>query len=271
MELELAGKRALVTGSSQGIGAGVAEALAQEGVIVAVHGRNADRAAATAERITASGGRAEIVIGDLADEVECNRVAAEAVEKLGGVDILVNNAGGGKNSPANPSWFEVPWSDWIATFEQNVGSTVRLCHTLAPPMKDRGWGRIINFGTAIVGAVIPEIPDYAATKAAVGHVTVSLSRALARTGVTVNTITPGMIRTPVVEQWFSVLGEQNDWGDSFEAVEKMAVGRLFDISTTSIGRVDDIAGVVLLLASEHGSYITGANFRIDGGFTRYPN
>jgi 3-oxoacyl-[acyl-carrier protein] reductase len=271
MDLGLEGKRALVTCSSSGIGIGIAEMLAEEGAVVVVHGRDEARTRDTKEKIAAAGGKVEMVTGDLADPTDCNRVAAEVQEMLGGVDILVNNAGGGKNSRNNPAWFDVPWDDWTATYEQNVGHTVRLVHAYVPGMKERGWGRIINLGSAAASTALAEIPDYAAAKAAITNLTVSLSRALAHTGITVNTITPGMIRTPVMEDWFAAMGEQYGWGDTFEDVEKHAVSELFDLSVSFVGRVSDIAGTVCMLSSEYGRYITGANIRIDGGFARHPN
>jgi 3-oxoacyl-[acyl-carrier protein] reductase len=271
VELDLTDKRALVTGSSSGIGIGVAELLADEGAIVVVHGRDERRTADTAQRIAAAGGRVEMVLGDLAVPESCARVAAAVQSKLGGLDILVNNAGGGKNSRNNPSWFEVPWEDWPATYEQNVGASVRLIHSFVPGMMDRGWGRVINLSSAAATTALAEIPDYAAAKAAISNLTVSLSRAHAQTGVTANTITPGMIRTPVMEDWFKAMGEQYGWGDTFEEVERHAVSELFNLPVNFVGRPADIAGTVCLLASSYGRYITGANIRIDGGFARYPN
>jgi NAD(P)-dependent dehydrogenase (short-subunit alcohol dehydrogenase family) len=271
LELDLKDKRALVTGSSSGIGIGVAELLAEEGAIVVVHGRDEPRTRATAETIAKAGGRVEVVLGDLAEPSETTRIGKEIDEKLGGLDILVNNAGGGKNSRNNPEWFEVPWEDWPATYEQNVGASVRLIHAFVPGMKERGWGRVINLGSAGATTAMAQIPDYTAAKAAISQLTVSLSRALARTGITVNTITPGMIRTPVMEDWFAALGEQNNWGDTFEDVEQHMAGDVFDLSINGVGRVSDIAGMVALLCSPYGGYITGANMRIDGGFAKYPN
>ena len=271
MDLELEGKRALVTGSSSGIGIGVAEMLAEEGCIVVVHGRDEARTRDTAERIAAAGGKVEMVLGDLADPAICADVVQQVERAVGGIDILVNNAGGGKNSRNNPAWFDVPWDDWTATYEQNVGASVRLIHAFVPGMKAQGWGRIINFSSAAATTALAEIPDYAAAKAAMIYLTVSVSRALSNTGITANTITPGMIRTPVMEDWFKVLGEQNGWGETFEEVEKFAVTEMIPLPAGFVGEPSDIAATICLLASHYGRYITGANIRIDGGFARHPN
>jgi NAD(P)-dependent dehydrogenase (short-subunit alcohol dehydrogenase family) len=271
VELDLKEKRALVTGSSSGIGIGIAEMLAAEGAVVAVHGRDERRTHEVAQRIAEAGGRVEITLGDLADPATCADVVGMVQDALGGVDILVNNAGGGKNSRNNPKWFDVPWEDWPATYEQNVGAAVRLVHAFVPGMVERGWGRVVNLSSAAATTALAEIPDYAAAKAAIANLTVSLSRALAQTNVTVNAITPGMIRTPVMEDWFEAMGEQYGWGETFEEVEKHAVKELFDLPVNFVGRPSDIAATVCLLASSYGRYITGANIRIDGGLARHPN
>ena len=139
MDLQLKGLKALVTGSSSGIGAGIAAVLAREGCRVVVHGRDAARTRAVAERITGSGAEAWFVVGDLATPEGSAAVADEVQRLTGGVDILVNNAGG-KTAAGNPAWFDVPWSDWLGTYEQNVGAAVRLAHAFAPACRRAASG-----------------------------------------------------------------------------------------------------------------------------------
>ena len=170
---------------------------------------------------------------------------------------------GGKKSAVD-SWFEMSWGDWLANYEQNVGSSVRLIHGFVPAMIEQGWGRIINTASVAASTALAEIPNYGAAKAAITNLTVSLSRALAGTGITVNTITPGIIRTPVVDGWFAAMGEQYGWGQSFEEIEPH-MAELFDTSVKAVGRPSDIAAAVCLLASQQGGN-TGANIRIEGGF-----
>jgi len=165
MDLQLRGVRVLVTGSSSGIGAGIARVLAAEGAVVAVHGRDATRAAAVAAEVRSAGGNAVVVLGDLASEEGTSSVADAVDAALGGIDVLVNNAGG-KTSPGNPAWFEIPWTDWVGTYEQNIGAAVRLIHRFVPGMCERGWGRVIQIGSA--SATQPEagLGEYQAAKAA---------------------------------------------------------------------------------------------------------
>src|SRR5688572_914127 len=148
LDLKLTDKRALVTGSSSGIGEAIARALARQGARVVVHGRNRERAERVAESIWADGGKAWVALADLAQPDAARALARGAIEALGGVDILINNAGGADEGMK--AWLETEPTQWQATFEQNIFSTVRLIRELAPQMQTAGWGRIIQIGRAHV-------------------------------------------------------------------------------------------------------------------------
>ncbi|MBV9020771.1 MAG: SDR family oxidoreductase, partial [Ktedonobacteraceae bacterium] len=178
MDLHLQGKRALVTGSSSGIGATIAKALAREGVTVLIHGRDEARAQQAADSITSSGGRAFIVLGNVSSDAETAHMANEVERLLGGIDILINNAG----AFVNRTWETATAADWAELYNANVLSTVRLVRLLLPGMRERGWGRIIQIATTEAIAPFPNMPDYAASKAAMVNLTVSLSKALSGTG-----------------------------------------------------------------------------------------
>ena len=279
MDLDLGGKTALVTGSSSGIGAGIAEVLAAEGATVAVHGRNRERATAVADRIVQQGGKALVVLGDLAVESGCTAVADTLISQWGGVDILVNNAGGrasshrGDNGGAlNPGWLETPWDDWLWTFEQNVGAAVRLIQRLVPGMKERRWGRVINIGSASATQTLADLADYQAVKAAMTNMTTSLAKTLAHTGITVNTVTPGTITTPAVvktsTEAAAKLGmDTSDWRE----IERRFTTEIRPIATDHFGTVEEIGRMVALVASPRSGYMTGANYRVDGGQCRSIN
>lgn len=270
MELQLKGKRTLVTGSSSGIGAGIARVLAAEGATVVVHGRDEARARNVADDVQKAGGKALVVVGDLATGDGCESVVDSIMTKLGGIDILVNNAGG-KTAEGNPEWMEVGWQDWIDTYEQNVGATVRLIHRFVPGMKDRGWGRVIQISSAQGTQTDPFVGEYAASKAAMINLSSSLAKALTHTGVTVNTVSPGVILTPLVERWLSVVSQQKQWGDDWKVIEKRFTTEMTPLCVDHIGRPEDVGRVVALLASPLSSYITGANYRVDGGQCRSIN
>ncbi|MBG6120007.1 MULTISPECIES: SDR family NAD(P)-dependent oxidoreductase [unclassified Sphingobium] len=277
MDLQLSGKRALVTGSSSGIGAGIARILAAEGANVMVQGRNRERCEAVAAEIRAAGGTADFILGDLALEDGTTAVAEAVAAWLGGIDILVNNTGGRASSQRggaklNPPWLETPWSDWLWTFEQNIGAAVRLIQHLTPAMKARGWGRIINIGSSSATQTGPDLAEYQAVKAAMVNMTTSLARTLSFTGITVNTVTPGTILTPAVKRTFTdMAGKMGMDPDDWDAIETKFAREIHGLAVDHFGRPEDIGRMVALLASPLSSYMTGANYRVDGGFVRSIN
>jgi 3-oxoacyl-[acyl-carrier protein] reductase len=266
MDLQLEGKRALVTGSSSGIGEGIACTLAAEGAKVVVHGRNANAAEAVADAIRAGGAEAAVVLGELSEDDSAARVAEEAQAAFGGIDILVNNMG----VYDQVGWMESSTEKWTRMFNHNLLSMVRLILALAPQMRARGWGRLIQVSSVVAMQPFDFGPDYSAVKAAVDNLTVSLAKHLAKhlakSGVTAVTITPG----PVVTEGFKTLwraqAESRGWGRSWEEIEAGLVREVLPNTVGRIGRVEEIAALVALVASPLGGYINGTNVRIDGGF-----
>ena len=199
MDLQLTGKRALISGSSIGIGETIARILAEEGVAVAIHGRDADRAQAVAASITSRGGSAVVVTGDLTDDDAIAKIITDSEHLLGGVDILVNNAGG---SGEKYVWEATPVAAWIAAFDRNVVAAVRLTNPASAEDARRRLGRVVNV-SSLAGVLPPATgPDYSACKAALNNLTKSLSKAAAGDGITVNAISPGTILTPKLEAAF---------------------------------------------------------------------
>ncbi len=266
MDLQLAGKRALVTGSNTGIGRGIARVLAREGISVAVHGRNAERAAQVAAEIQGEGGRAIVACGDLTTDAGAAQVAETVMRELGGIDILVNNVGGNDaGNNVHREFFDVPIADWAYTYQENTVSAVRMVHAFVPGMKERGWGRVINIGTAVATQPFAQIPDYSAAKAGMLNMTISLSKALAHTGITVNTLSPGSVLTDSVTEWLTIIARENGWEGGWDDWEKRLTKELVPISVSQIGRPEEYGHAVAWLASPHARYITGANWRMDGG------
>lgn len=265
MSFDLNGKHALVTGSSSGIGAGIACMLASEGASVVVHGRNAQRAEAVAERIRADGGKAATAIGDLASESDAALVANTAANAFGDIDILVNNAGGASET-GKQSWFDLPVSEWGVTYQRNVMSAGYLIHALVPAMKEKGWGRVIQIASA--AGIIPTSgqPDYGPSKAAMINMSMGLSKALAGTGITVNTVMPGMIMTEGLKDFLRIFAERRGWGDD---IDKAAQYVLKGTGQTvhRIGQVSDVAYAVAFFASPRADFLNGINLHLDGGAT----
>jgi 3-oxoacyl-[acyl-carrier protein] reductase len=270
MDLQLHDKRALVTGSSSGIGAGIARILAAEGAQVVVHGRDEERANRVAAEIRASGGRAEVALGDLSDDEGAAYITEVVLSTLGGVDILINNAGG-RTTNGNPPWLDIGLEDWRATYEQNVGAAVRMVRAFAPGMQERRWGRIIQIASAAATQTEPDLGEYQAAKAALVNVTSSLAKTFAHTGITVNTVSPGMVLTPAAHVWMTSVANERGWGEDFEEIERRFTREVIPLSVARIGRPEDIGRLIAFLASPLSAYVTGANFRIDGGQCRSVN
>lgn len=262
MDLQLQGKRALVTGSSGGIGEGIAKTLAKEGVAVVVHGRNEQQANRVSQEITTTGGKAVVVLGDLSKDDDAQNVAEAALAALGGIDILVNNAGG----YAQVNWMESSPAKWADMYNHDVLSMVRLVQHLAPQMKQIGWGRFIQISSSAGVQPYAFGPDYSAAKAAINNLSVSLAKDLAGTGITANTISPGPIMTAGFEQLWRDYAKTKGWGDDWNEIERNVVKEVLPNPTGRVGRIEEVANVVALVASPLGGYINGANLRVDGGY-----
>jgi NAD(P)-dependent dehydrogenase (short-subunit alcohol dehydrogenase family) len=269
MDLQLKDKVALVTGSSSGIGASIAETLAREGAVVIVHGRNAERTKRVADKINKEGGKAFAVIGDLAEEAGAKAVVEGALKAAGRIDILVNNAGGSDVAPI--TWESGSLDDWKEKFEQNFFSAVRILQAVLPQMKNLGWGRVVQISTVLATQPETYLVDYAAAKAAMNNATVSLAKEFAKFGVTVNTVSPGPIVTPAFERVARSVAEANGWGDDWDEIEKKFVEESVPTQVGRAGRVEEIASAVAFLASPLAGFITGANLRVDGGFVTTVN
>lgn len=265
MDLKLEGKRALVTGSSAGIGRGIALRLAAEGCIVAIHGRDEARANEVVAEIEAAGGKAVAIFGEMHDDAAVTAVAQKALAALGQIDILVGNAGG-RGGSGNGSFEQTAPSDFLDTYQINVTSNVRLVQELVGGMKERGWGRIVFISS--VAGVQPKpnsVPDYATSKAALVTLGLSMAKWLANTGITVNTISPGVVDSLSIRRFLKNMATTKGWPEDWPSLQKAAVKDVFKVPVGRIGQPEDIAAMVALLSSDLGGFIHGSNIRIDGG------
>ncbi len=259
MDLQLSNKRVLVTGSTGGIGAGIARLFAEEGAIVVINGRRQKAAEQVAAGIRAAGGEAMVAVGDLSKDEDVEKVLTQITAELGGVDILVNNAAGG----GHQSDMEAPAAEWLNSFNINVLSMVRLMQKVLPTMQEQGWGRIINISSAAAVRPSPGMAVYSTTKAAVNNLGLTLAQGMSNDNVTINTVSPGAIFTPETGRMFI---ENNIAADETEA--RAAMNGMMDggFPFKRVGEVDEIANVVVFLGSPLASYIHGANIRVDGGY-----
>ena len=248
MDMQLKGRVALVTGGTRDVGREISLSLAAEGATVAVHyGRSADEASAVVAEIEKAGGKAKAYQADLADRAAVQRMVDGVVADFGGLNILVNNAGLAIRKPFK----ETTPEEWRSQIDVNLMGAIHLCHAAAPHLEKGGEGRII----AVVGdsSRVGEsgLSIVAAARAGVIGLIKSIARELGRNGVTANTLSLGMVET----------GHDPKWLDANR--EKLI--RFYPVRR--LGRAEDIAPTVLLLASPKSGWITGQTISVSGGYS----
>jgi len=245
----LAGRVALVTGGSSGLGREIALALGQAGAAVVLVARRADALAAAQQTIETAGGRAAALPCDLADRARLADCAARAAAFFGAPDILVSAAGINIRKPM----LELSETDWDRTLRLNLDAAFLLAQRLAPAMIEKGWGRIINIASLQAVRAFGNSGAYGVSKAGVAQLTRAQAEAWSRHGVNANAIAPGFFATPLTA---AVANDPQRWQ---QLAERTFVGRN--------GALPDIRGTALFLASRASDYVTGQTLFVDGGFS----
>jgi NAD(P)-dependent dehydrogenase (short-subunit alcohol dehydrogenase family) len=243
---DLAGKVAVVTGSSSGIGRELAVALAGQGMRVVVNARAQERLEGVAAEIEQKGGEALAVAAHLADPEAVDHLIARTVATFGGIDVVVNNAGGTFNAPPE----RISPNGWRAVIDTNLTSAFLVSRAAFPHLKERAPASIINIGSIAGAEPGPGHVHYSVAKAGVHHMTRVLAYEWGPYGIRVNCIAPGVIETPK---------------SAFTGDEEKRQSWLRRVPLGWLGRPLDIVGATILLASEASAYINGAVIRIDGG------
>jgi NAD(P)-dependent dehydrogenase (short-subunit alcohol dehydrogenase family) len=257
MELQLSGKIAIVTGASKGIGLAITQALASEGVSVAAGARH------LTPELSELAQRAEVrpVLVDLTTPDGPARLVDEAVRAFGRLDILVNNVGAVR--PRTGGFLSVTDDDWTATLTVNFLAAVRTTRAALPHLLDRGAGSIVTINSVNASLPDPLVIDYSAAKGALANFSKALSKEVGPRGIRVNTVSPGPVST---ELWLGADGVAatvaRATGGEPDTVAKLAAG---DSVTGRFTRPQEVADLVLLLASDRTANVTGADFAIDGG------
>ena len=248
---DLSGRRALVTGASRGIGRAIAHRLAQHGADVVICARKAEALVAVADAINmANPGRAVAIPANISRPDEVGELASEAQAAFGGIDILVANAGlhihNGPSATMNDAILQ-------KTIDGNFGALHRLSQEFLPGMRMRGWGRIINIGTIAAHFGSGVYHSYTLSKAIAMQYVRNIAVEHGPSGVRANTVSPGLVRTTMAG---AILDNPEELA---KEMVRSTVGRM--------GEPDEIAGVVVMLASEAGGYVNGQTIAVDGGQT----
>ncbi|MGW3355394.1 SDR family NAD(P)-dependent oxidoreductase [Streptomyces bungoensis] len=266
MDLQLSGRVAVVTGASKGIGLAVVSTLLEEGAKVVATSRKS-----TPELDALAGPNLVHVPADFMDEEAPAQVVARAVEQFGGLDILVNNAGGPPPGVTLPrgSFLHASDEEWRAMFEFNLFSAVRAIRAAIPHLLERGGGAIVNISSGNARQPSPINVDYGAAKAALSNITKVLSGEFAPQGIRVNTVSPGVVRTP----WWTDEGGVADMiasqaGTDKDNVINSVVPEMLNLATGRFVEPQEVADAVVLLASPRSGSTTGAEFVVDGGLLK---
>jgi NAD(P)-dependent dehydrogenase (short-subunit alcohol dehydrogenase family) len=246
----LHGKVAVVTGGGSGIGLAISLRLATDGAAVAVLDRNTISADEAVGAITAAGGTAVGVEADVTDRAAVEAAVAHVTESLGAPTILVNNAGLEQFGP----FLKIDLDTWQRIHTVNLTGTYHCCQVVLPHMLDAGWGRIVNISSSSAQGGQPYMAAYVSSKAAVIGLTKSLALEFGPKGITVNTIPPGFIDTPMLR----ASEAKGRLGGAVEEHEQRTPVR-------RIGRPEDIAAVTAFLVTEEASYVTGHVIGVNGG------
>ncbi|HXF94156.1 MAG TPA: glucose 1-dehydrogenase [Nitrospiraceae bacterium] len=248
----LHGKVALITGGNAGIGEAIATLFAQEGAAVTITGRRKDRLERVIGEIGQRGGRALAVAGSVTDETHAREAVAQTVRTFGRLDILVNNAGIGD---FGKKIHEMDDATWQRMLDVNVTGVFRMTRAAIPEMLKAGGGAIINISSVASLVGLPMLPAYAASKGALDALTRAIAVDYAAQGIRCNVVNPGLIETPMAESLLS------DPARTTEVLRQYLIARP--------GKPEEVAKLVLYLASDDASWVTGGTFTIDGGMTAH--
>ena len=261
MDLNLRGKIALITGGSKGIGKGIADALAAEGCNIVICARHEKELQAAGDDLKRHGTEVRTVRADLTEPADIDKVVKVATDDFGGADILINNAG----TVGQHGTFEnTPVDEWKKLFELNLFAVVAITRKVIPYMKQNGWGRIINISSENGTQPYPDMIHYSASKGAIDNFSKALSKQYAQDGILVNAVSPAFIQTPLVDSMMEEAASEEGITKQ-EMIQQFLDENRPHIELNRPGKIDEVGPLIAFLCSDKASFITGSNYRIDGG------
>jgi 3-oxoacyl-[acyl-carrier protein] reductase len=245
--MKLKGKTSIVTGASRGIGKAISIALSKEGAKVVLVDKDLEPSQEVASKINEEGGKASAIQTDVSDPEAVDKMVNEVINRFGVVDILVNNAG----IILRGNFIDLIHKDWERVLSINLGGTFNCCKAVVPHMIEHGEGKIINV-SSVAGKIgdITASPAYGTSKGAINTFTKSLARQLAQFGINVNAVAPHAIETDMSAQWTEEKRR--------EVIKSIPLKRM--------GKPEEVADVVVFLATEGAGFITGEVININGGY-----
>lgn len=264
MDLSIKEKIAVITGGDSGIGLATAKILAGEGVSIILNDKTHEELEKAAEAVRShvkGDNRVVTVSADLTKNEEVQMLAAKTKEKFGGADIVVNCAG---IRGAAGDFLELSDEDWYNIIDIDLMGAVRVCRAFIPYMQEKGWGRIVLIASENALQPYKEESPYNACKAGIINLTKCLSKAYSPNGVMINCVSPAYIATPMTDEMMKQLSEKRGITKD-EAIEWFLKNERHNIVVDRRGKASEVANVISFLCSEHASYITGSNYRVDGG------
>jgi 3-oxoacyl-[acyl-carrier protein] reductase len=260
MDFGIKNKVAVITGGDSGMGKATAKLLAAEGVKIALIDKTTDNLKATADEIGKIG-EVISVTADLTNLADIEQAKKSILERFGTVHILINCAG---ITGSTKEFLELTDADWYETIDIDFMAAVRVCRAFIPVMQKESWGRIVLIGSEdAVQPYTDEMP-YCAAKAAVLNLTKNLSKAFAKDGILVNSVSPAYIATPMTDAMMEKRAQEK--GISFdEAIETFLKEKRPHLELHRRGKAEEVAAVIAFLCSQHSSFVVGANYRVDGG------
>ncbi len=260
MDFGIKDKVAVITGGDSGMGRATAKLLAAEGVKIALIDKTNDELNTTAAEINKIG-EAISVTADLRNLEAVEAAKQQILEHYGTVHILVNCAG---ITGSTKEFLSLTDEDWYETIDVDFMSAVRMCRAFIPSMQKEGWGRIVLIGSEdAVQPYTDEMP-YCAAKAGILNLTKNLSKAFAKDGILINSVSPAYIATPMTDAMMEKRAKEK--GMSFdEAIETFLDEKRPHLELRRRGKAQEVAAVIAFLCSQHSSFVVGANYRVDGG------